>query len=169
MANKNTFKKSGKLFGVISIIDIIVVLCIIVLAFGVYARFTSDSDAVASSNRATIEYVYMVKGVRNFTCEALEKGGAVYDSETKEYIGDVKEVRSEPAKMEVSLVNGEYRMLTLPDMYDVYVTITVDGKYNSLGYYTSDNRFIGAGSTLLAQSKFATTEGEIVEARDVEQ
>ena len=40
--------KNGKLFGKISIIDIIVVVCIVVLAFGLYAKFTSSSDAVTS-------------------------------------------------------------------------------------------------------------------------
>ena len=40
MKKKSTFAKDGKLFGKISIIDIIVVLCVIVLAFGIYAKFT---------------------------------------------------------------------------------------------------------------------------------
>ena len=41
----------------------------------------------------------------------------------------------------------------------------MDGKYNSLGLYTNENKYIGAGQTLNAKTKFATTEGEIVEAR----
>ena len=61
MKKKSTFAKDGKLFGKISIIDIIVVLCVIVLAFGIYAKFTSNSDAVSSSEKAKIEYVYKVK------------------------------------------------------------------------------------------------------------
>ena len=94
MKKKSTFAKDGKLFGKISIIDIIVVLCVIVLAFGIYAKFTSNSDAVSSSEKAKIEYVYKVKGVRDFTIDAFKKGGPVYDQDTKEYMGEVTGVRS---------------------------------------------------------------------------
>ena len=66
-------------------------------------------------------------------------------------MGEVTGVRSEDAVMEVSLVDGTYKSLIVPKKYDVYVTIQVDGKYNSLGFYTNENRYIGAGSTVNAQ------------------
>ncbi len=168
MPKKESFKKSGKLFGKISIIDIIVVVCIVVLAFGIYAKYTSDSDATASSENTEIEFVYKVKGVRDYTVNALKKGGAMYDSETKEYVGEIVDVRTEDAVMEVSLVDGTYKQLIIPEKYDVYVTVQVDGKYNKLGYYTSGNKYLGAGSTINIKSKFATTEGQIVDVKAVD-
>ena len=168
MAQKSSFKKTGKLFGKISIIDIIVVLCIVVLAFGIYMRFTSDSDATQATERTKIEYVYKVESVRQYTLDAFRKGGPVYDRETKEYLGEVVGVTAEDAKMEVSLINGEYVSITVPDKYDAYVTIQVDGKYNSLGHYTNANRYIGAGQTLNALSKYSNTEGQIIEVKTVE-
>lgn len=164
---KGSFKKTGKLFGKISIIDIIVVLCIIVLAFGIYMRYTSDSDATAATERTKFQYVYKVEGVREYTLEALRKGGPVHDRETKEYIGDVVDVRAEDAKMEISLVDGTYVTVTVPDKYDAYVTVEVDGKYNSLGHYTAANRYIGAGQTVNALSKYSNTEGQIIEVKDI--
>ncbi len=167
MAKKGSFKKTGKLFGIISIIDIIVVLCIIVLAFGIYMRYTSDSDATAATERTKFQYVYKVEGVREYTLEALRKGGPVHDRETKEYIGDVVDVRAEDAKMDISLVDGRFAIVTIPDKYDAYITIEVDGKYNSLGHYTTANRYIGAGQTLNALSKYSNTEGQIIEVKDI--
>ena len=73
MKKKSTFAKDGKLFGKISIIDIIVVLCVIVLAFGIYAKFTSNSDAVSSSEKAKIEYVYKVKELGILRLTRLKK------------------------------------------------------------------------------------------------
>ncbi len=160
--------KNGKLFGKISIIDIIVVVCVIVLAFGLYAKFTSRSDAVTSSEKSNIEFVYKVKSVRDYTVEGFQKGGPLYDSETKEYMGEITDVNSEPAKMQVSLVDGTYKELEVPDKYDVYITVQVSGKYNSLGFYTNDNKYIGAGSTLNAWSKFTNTGGEIVAVNEVQ-
>lgn len=168
MSKKDSFKKSGKLFGKISIIDIIVVVCIVVLAFGIYAKYTSDSDATAASENTKIEFVYKVQGVRDYTVNALSKGGAMYDSETKEYVGEIVDVRTEEAVMEVSLVDGTYKQLTIPEKYDVYVTAQVDGKYNKLGFYTTGNKYLGAGSTINIKSKFATTEGQIVDVKAVD-
>ena len=165
---KGNFKKTGKLFGIISIIDVLVVLCIAALAFGIYARYTSDSDASAATEHSKFQYVYKVESVREYTLEALRKGGPVYDRETKEYIGDVVGVSAEDAKMEISKTDGKYVVVTVPDKYDAYVTIEVDGKYNSLGHYTNDNRYIGAGQTLNALSKFSNTEGQIIEVKDIE-
>lgn len=164
---KSSFKKDGKLFGKISIIDIIVVVCVIVLAFGIYAKFTSTSDAVSTTEKAKIEYVYKVKGVREYTVDAFKLGGPMYDRETKEYMGMVKDVHADDAVMQVSLVDGTYTELTIPKKYDVYVTVEVDGKYNSLGFYTNENKYIGTGSTLHAHSKYTTTEGEIVDVYEV--
>lgn len=160
--------KNGKLFGKISIIDIIVVVCIVVLAFGLYAKFTSSSDAVTSSEKANIEFVYKVKSVRDYTVDGFRKGGPLYDSDTKEYMGEVVGVTTEPARMQVSLVDGTYTDLEIPNKYDAYVTVRVSGKYNSLGYYTNDNKYIGAGSTLNAWSKFTTTGGEIVDVYEIQ-
>lgn len=160
--------KNGKLFGKISVIDIIVVVCIALLAFGLYAKFTSSSDAVTSSEKANIEFVYKVKSVRDYTVDGFKKGGPLYDSDTKEYMGEVTGVTTEPAKMQVSLVDGTYKDLEIPNKYDAYVTVRVSGKYNSLGYYTNDNKYIGAGSTLNAWSKFTTTGGEIVAVHEAE-
>lgn len=161
--------KDGKLFGKISIIDIIVVVIIIALAIGVYARYTSNRDAAASSEAASIEYVYEVKSVRDFTIDALEKLGPVYDDDTKEYLGEVVDVTAEPSQMEISLVSGQYTMVEVPERYDVYVTIRVDGEVNALGYYTSTNTYLGAGSTFNMNFKYASTNGKIVSISQVEE
>ena len=160
--------KNGKLFGKISIIDIIAVVCIVVIAFGLYAKFTSKSDAVTSSEKTDIEFVYKVKSVRDYTVEGFEKGGPFFDKETKEYMGDITGVRSEPAVTEISMVDGTYKQVEVPDKFDVYVTVRVTGKYNSLGYYTNDNKFIGAGSTVNAWSKYTTTGGEIIDVHEAQ-
>lgn len=160
--------KDGKLFGKISIIDIIAVVCIVVIAFGLYAKFTSKSDAVSSTEKVDFEFVYKVNSVRDFTIDGFEKGGPFFDKETKEYMGDVTGVRSEPAVMQVSMADGTYKQVNVPDKYDVYVTVRTTGKVSSLGYFTNDNKFIGAGSTVNAWSKYTTTGGEIVDVYEVQ-
>lgn len=159
--------KNGKIFGKISIIDIVVVICVVVLAFGLYAKVNSSSDAVTSTEKSKVEFVYKVKSVRDFTVDALKKGGPMYDKETKEYMGEIIDVRADIARMEIGLIDGSFKEVEVPEKYDVYVTVQVDGKANSLGFYTNENRFIGAGSTVVAWSKYSLTEGEIVGMKEI--
>lgn len=160
--------KNGKLFGKISVIDIIAVICIALIAFGLYAKFTSDSDAVSSTEKTDFEFVYKVNSVRDYTVDGFKKGGPFFDKETKEYMGDVVGVRAEPAVMQISMTDGTYKKVDVSDKFDVYVTVRTSGKASSLGYFTNDNKYIGAGSTLNAWSKYTTTGGEIVDLYPVE-
>ncbi len=160
--------KEGKLFGKISIIDILAIVFIIFLAFGVYARFFMGNQKVETAS-SPIEYVIKVSEVRIGTANALSSfKGDVYNDTTKEYIGTITDVTYEEAKGTVELLNGELKEVTLPERYDVLVTVRLDGKINSTGYYTKTNQPIAAGSDLVFTSKAAKTTGIILDVYEAE-
>ena len=99
------FSKNGKLFGKISVIDIAVVLLLVVLVVGVALRFSGGAGGQFVSGNS-YECVVKVKNVRDYTVKALEKGGEVYDKTTKEYIGTIVGVTSEPAAEPLALADG---------------------------------------------------------------
>lgn len=159
--------KEGKLFGKISIIDIVVVLAIAVLAFGLYVRFGGEETRV-STQKQQIEYTLLVKGVRIGTVEALQQLGPVTNVSTKEYAGDITEVTYEDAIDARVLANGKVVATPLPQRYTATVKIRVDGSVNQSGYYTSTNQSINIGSTLYFTSKYANTSGVIVDVKEVQ-
>ncbi len=159
--------KEGKLFGKISIVDIVVVLAIAVLAFGLYVRFGGEETKV-STQKMQIEYTLSVKGVRLGTVEALQQLGPVTNLSTKEYIGDIVEVTYEDAVDTRELANGRIVVTPLPERYTATVKIKVDGNVNNSGYYTSTNQSINIGSTLYFTSKYANTSGTIVDVKEVQ-
>ena len=159
--------KEGKLFGKISIIDIVVVIAIAVLAFGLYARFGSD-EATVSTQKQQIEYIVLVKGVRICTIEALQQKGPVTNTTTKEAAGEITEVTFEDAVDSRELTNGTIVETPLPERYTATVKICVDGSVNQSGYYTSTNQSINIGSTLFFTSKYANTSGVIIDVREVQ-
>ncbi len=159
--------KEGKLFGKISIIDILVILAIVVAAFGIYTRFFVGNERVETA-ASHIEYKLKVQEVRIGTVEALEKyKGAVYDTTTKEYLGDIVAVEYTDAKKAVETVSGQMQEAALPERYDCMVTVRVDGKVNSSGYYTSTNQALAAGSSYVFESKAAKTTGRIYDIYEV--
>ena len=153
--------KDGKLFGKISIIDILVVLVIIVAALGVYSRFFVGNEKVETAS-SSIEYTLKVAGVREGTVNALKNfKGPLYDKETKEYLGEIIDVTSSESVSSVELSNGSIKESVIPERFDALLTVRVDGKINSSGYYTATNQVISAGGTLVFKSKAASTSGTI--------
>ena len=159
--------KDGKLFGKISIIDILVVLAIAVAAFGVYSRFFVGNEKVETAS-SHIEYTLKVSEVREGTVTALKTfKGPLYDNTTKEYLGDIIDVTSTECISSVELSNGSIKESVIPDRFDALVTVRVDGKINSSGYYTATNQVIAAGGTLVFNAKAAATSGTILDVYEV--
>lgn len=159
--------KEGKLFGKISIIDIIVILAIAVLAFGLYMRFTNSESTKVSTEKQQIEYTVLIKGVRMGTVEALSQLGPITNSTTKEYAGEIVDVTYEEALETRELANGTVTETLLPERYTVTAKIQVDGSAGSSGYYNSTNQSINIGSTLYFTSKYANTSGIIVDVSEI--
>ena len=154
--------KDGKLFGKISIIDILVVIIIIAVAAGVYMRFFSVPETV---NVKTDKFTYMVRieKVRNYSVDALYKKGAMYDSETKEYLGDISEVVSvEPTKATGVTSRGETVEVEYPERYTVTIKVETDGNIGKSGYYTESNRMISVGGAMNFETKYIDTSGDVI-------
>ncbi len=159
--------KEGKLFGKISIIDILAAVLIVVAAFGVYTRFIKGNEKV-EVKYSTIEYGMKVEKVREGSAKALENGGPLYDAKTKEYMGEIVASEIKPCFEEQEKLDGTMALSEVPGRYDVYLTVRVDGNSNSEGYYTKENKAICTGSNFVVASKYAETTGEIISVKEVE-
>ena len=53
------------------------------------------------------------------------------------------------------MADGTVARLEIPEEYDVYITVEVDGKSNDTGFYTQGNKFLAAGSTYTINTKYA--------------
>lgn len=160
--------KDGKLFGKVSIIDISVVLIFVLLIVGVLIKF-SGNQTVEFVSGEPLECTLKVHGVRNYTVEALKKGGAVYDTTTKEYIGEIKDVWSEDSQTLVNMSDGSIKLADSDNRYNAFVKVSFTGKAAESGYYTASNRQIAAGSTILIASKYAQCTSHVVEVGKVQE
>lgn len=160
--------KEGKLFGKISVIDILIVLAIVIAAFGVYTRFFIGNEKVETAS-SHIEYTMRVSEVRTGTVDALKNfGGPIYDFTTKEYLGEIIEVTCEETVKSVETENGQLKKSVVPERFDAIVKVRVDGKINQTGYYTANNQPIASGGTHIFCSKAAKTTGKVEDVYEVE-
>lgn len=159
--------KEGKLFNKFSIIDLLVILAIAVAVLGAYLRFGTTETRVATETQS-IEYTILVEDVRIGTAQALSKTSPITNSTTKEFAGNITSAEYTEATEGTELPDGRIVAMTVPEKYDVKVTVRVDGKANASGFYTPSNQPIAVGSTLLFSSKFASTSGTIIEVREID-
>ncbi len=160
--------KDGKLFGRISIVDIVVVLIVVVLAVGIFLKFSGKSTEAVATTGEEIECTFLVKNVRMYTIDALKKGGQLYDRVAKEYIGEITDVRYEDGKYQVNMADGSFMPAVPDERYNAYVTVEFTGKVNENGYYTATNKYLSVGSTVLFNSKYAQCESTVYSIGTVE-
>lgn len=160
--------KDGKLFGKVSIIDILAVLAILVIGFGIYTKFFVGNEKIATTS-TQFEYKMKVSDVRIGTVDALKNyGGDIYDTTTKEYLGKIVNVEYADAIKAAELSNGQLVESISPQRYDVTVTVRVDGNINNSGYYTANNQSICAGASHVFDAKAARTTGVILDVYEVQ-
>lgn len=153
-------EKNGKLFGKLNIIDLGVILVVLIAAVGICVRlFGAPSAAVKSS--VDFEYVIRVENIRQFSVEALQKKGTITDKKSKEKIGEIVDIKVEPAEFQSITANGSVVMTKLPERYTCYVTIRSNGKEATDGYFTSDNTELSVGRNFEIYSKNIKTAGNI--------
>ena len=158
--------KEGKLFGKISIIDILVIIVILVTAIGVYMKFTAVPETVQVKTEK-FSYIVRIDKVRQYTVDGLYELGKIYDKETKEDLGEIVDVLSVENTVDTGINSrGEAVKTEYPDKYSVLIRIETNGNVGNNGYYTASNRLIGVGGDLSIESKYVSTSGRIVSIED---
>ena len=153
--------KDGKIFGKISIVDILTVIVIAAMAIGVYMRFFKTPETVKTDS-VKITYTVRVEKIRDFTANGLMKKGKLYDSDTGEYLGEIKNVTLESAVIDAVTQSGDVRSVKYPERCDAVLTVEIDGSANSRGYYTEAKRALSVGGELDFETKYVDTSGTIV-------
>ncbi|MBQ2696871.1 MAG: DUF4330 family protein [Clostridia bacterium] len=149
--------KKGRLFGKVSIIDVLVVVIIIVMLAGAFVAYQKISgNEVLTENKGliktnaidTLEVTVRVEDVRQMTVDAFAEGDEMFFNDTGKLMGEIKKVAKEPATKLIYDNNGKAVYAEIPQKYDVILTVHVPGKRLVNGFYTADNIQLAYGSEL---------------------
>ena len=144
--------------------DILIILAIIIVAIGVFWRMTGQvQSATATSTKFT--YTVEVQKVRQYTVDALNKSiGSKFNMNAPgrtDDMGILQKVDVRPAGKEIEMANGMAVFGTIPDRFDVTLTLELGGVVNNLGYFAPQLSNIGAGASVIVKSKFVQVQGSI--------
>jgi hypothetical protein len=112
--------KKGRLFGLINVIDLLV----IILVVAVVARFALNPQKSSLTNEEKkIQVVLLVKDVRDATANVIKEGDVVRETKTNNLLGKVTKVEVKPAETLVTTADGRVLNVPNPVLKDVYVTV----------------------------------------------
>jgi len=145
--------KNRKLFGRISIFDVIILLLVIVVGAGTFYKFRSEQTNVEGGQKPIV-YTVRIPNVRWFTLDYYEVGQRCFATRTGEEIGRIVDVRSEPFLMVQQDMRGNALLVEVPDKIMIEIDVETLGLETDRGYYASGTFELKAGSEILLTTKY---------------
>ena len=160
---------NGRLFGKISVIDVLVVLVVVVLAAALYFK-SNQTHTGGTVTEQPITFQILALGINDYVYDALREGDGLYDldySSGGRAIGRIAqiEVESDPGtKLADELHDGAAAIVEAENTVDLLITVEgsglVDGRNYTLNrvyalgvnssrtYYTKQAQFVGTVASI---------------------
>lgn len=147
--------KKGRLFGIINIIDLLVLLIVgLILIFGITRMGSSGVVSTGSTTKQGIVN-YEIADVRQVTVDQIQVGDPVYHYDKGTYIGEISNVTVEPFRERIDY-NGRWIEADVPRKFVVQVEVTADLVEND-EFYTAGGEQTRVGIQYrLKNKKFAS-------------
>lgn len=155
---------NGRLFGKISVIDLLVILVVAVMAAALYFK-SSQTHTGSTVAEQKITFQVRARGVDSYVADAVQIGDGLYDKDYSSggraigYITDIQVERSPGTKLADELHDGAAALVEAEDTVDLRITLEgrglVDGKRYTINrvyalgvnssrtYYTKQAQFVG--------------------------
>jgi len=161
---KKLIDERGRAFGVISVIDIVVICIVILLATGFYMRFfVLEKTSAPAASTTSIIYKIKVEGVRAYTVDGLRLGDKLYADEDNTLMGTITDIESSPAEVITTLPDGSYTKAGSQGKYDVVITMQADGRIMNGRYYVNKTREINTNVRVDVYTKFVSFSSAVTE------
>ncbi len=158
--------KKGRLFGKVSIIDLLIVL-ILIFAIVFLIKFFDKKEEVIEQK--TITYTILVQEVEQGFIDKIDIGANVYNSVDNSFVGNIDSYEVEPyTETVVDAVNGKFVEVTSDNLFQVYLKIKVILNANEKGYYIGRGA-IRTGKEMFIKSKGIATISFVVDLEEVEE
>lgn len=162
--------RNGRLFGKISIIDVLVILVVLVMAAALYFKGHQTHTGTSVTEQA-ITFQIRARGVNDYVAAAIQEGDGVYDSVYSSggrSLGEIIDIQVERApgtKLKPDLGDGTTGLMGADNTVDLLITVRgwglINGKSYSLNrvydlginssrnYYTKRADFVGTVAAIL--------------------
>ena len=119
----------GKLFGKVSIIDLLIVLIIAAGIAGVGYKFTKSGNATPFTKQDNIVIKFYHYEQQDFAARSVKVGDSVKDAKTGAYFGKVTKVEVDKSKSTAPDDKGQYQVSAREGWASVLITVEGSGIY----------------------------------------
>lgn len=114
----------GRIFGLINIIDLIVLVLVVALVLGgAYRFYPRQGGGFLDPQGDQVLVMGRVFDVSEHTVKAIRKGDRVIDPTSQGYFGEVIDVQVAPNRKAVDTADGRVVMADVPERFDVILFI----------------------------------------------
>lgn len=150
--------RNGRLFGKISIIDVLVIAVVVVLGAAVYVKSSQPHTGGGSAATQTITYQVLVEAAPDYLEQSIHVGDQVYDQvyESGGALGEITEIQVLPGStMCTSFTDGTVGLVEVEESHNLLLTIRGEGLINDQGYSINRVYDLGINSSRTYYSKYA--------------
>ena len=154
-------KKKGKLFGVLSLLDLFII--VIIVGAAVFGIFYIKSGGFKSGERTTVYYTVEITAMTNGFHEVITEGDALKDSVKGYYLGQVADVAVKPNQVWIiNEDNFEFIHNTVENEEMILLTISGRGM-ESDSLITCEDIDVKIGKEMHVEGKGYVVRGFIVD------
>ena len=157
--------RDGRLFGKISIIDVIVILVVAVLALAIYVK-TQMPQTGTSVTTTKVVYQMKLNNQPEYMLSAIQIGDELFDKErsTGGSLGTIVDIEVSSGTEQGELDDGTVAYVPAEGYYDILLTIEGDALIGSDGSVALNRIYdLGVNSHRNFNTKYASFVGQIVD------
>lgn len=159
--------RNGRLFGKISVIDLIVIAVVIVMGIALYMKTNHNEITSTTTPDTTITYQMSVRGLRTYVADAIKVGDRVYDQERSSSggssLGEIIDIETRPGSKLAELNDGTIETVPVEDGVDLVLTIRGSGLITEGRYVLNRVYDLGVNSTRNFCTMYAQFTGTVTD------
>lgn len=153
---------NGRLFGKISIIDVLVIAVVIVMGTALYFKSNQTHTGTNSVN-TDITYQVLVSGVRNYVSDAVVVGDQMYDQDRSSggTLGRITDIEVLPSGKLAEFNDGTVDTVPVEDGVNLLLTVKGSGLISDGRFLLNRVYDLGANSSRNFYTKYAQFTGVV--------
>lgn len=161
---KKLIDENGRLFGRISVIDVLVIAVALVLVAALYTRNTALPIASAADPMDDITYQVVINNMPAGRLESLREGDRLYDKETFNLVGEITGIETEDCVISMLKADGTYVVAPVDGRYNVTLTVKAKAMKDERGhFYINRSTLVAVGWSMEFYTKTSLFSGTVLE------
>ena len=154
--------RNGRLFGKISVIDVLVIAVVLVMAAALFFK-SNQTHTGTSVTSETITYQMVANGVRTYVADAVQVGDLMYDQDRSSggTLGKIVDIQVLPGTKLGEMNDGTAGMVPVEDGVDLLLTIEGSGIVSEGRYLLNRVYDLGVNSSRNFHTPYAQFVGVV--------